>query len=72
MPVANKGFALLWQSKAGRRALCHVEMFGKVAVKYFITISTLLLHHLAVTLTGYENHLQINNLGDAIGQRRPQ
>jgi len=50
MPVANKGFALLWQSKAGRRALCHVEMFGKVSVKYFIAVSTLLLHHLAVKL----------------------
>jgi len=50
MPVANKGFALLWQSKVGRRALCHDEMFGKVAVKYFIAISTLLLRHLTVKL----------------------
>jgi len=50
MPVANKGFDLLWQSKAGRRALCHVEMFGKVSVKYFIAVSTLLLHHVALKL----------------------
>jgi hypothetical protein len=48
--VENKGSALLWQSKAGRRALRHVEMFGKVTVKYFIAISTLLLRHLAVKL----------------------
>jgi len=50
MPVADKGFILLWQSKVGRCGLCHVEMFGKVAVKYFIAISTLLLRHLAVKL----------------------
>jgi len=50
MSAENKGFALLLQIKAGRRALYHVEMFGKVAVKYFIAISTLLLHHLAVKL----------------------
>jgi hypothetical protein len=48
--VANKGFVLLWQSKVGIRAVRHVEMIGKVAVKYFIAISTLLLRHLGVKL----------------------